>query len=171
MAAVWWMYGYQDYPAPEPPVCAFKVRSGAQLKDFIQQKEVTDLQIYYNRPDVIDNLEYAEFFKKYNTSSELPKYYYNNLNQVILKVENYTTSLNIPDVPNLSDACAFINLYPNTLITIFKYDSITNQLVSVVSSNCQTTYYTYDALHQLKWIKDNEGNIIQEFDHNYKPQN
>jgi hypothetical protein len=36
MAAVWWMYGYQDYPAPEPPVCAFKVCSGAQLKDFIQ---------------------------------------------------------------------------------------------------------------------------------------
>jgi hypothetical protein len=29
MAAVWRMYRYQDYPAPEPPVCAFKVRSGA----------------------------------------------------------------------------------------------------------------------------------------------
>jgi hypothetical protein len=80
MAAVWRMYGYQDYPASDPPVCAFKVRSGAQLKDFIQRKEVTDLQIYYNRPDVIDNLKYAEFFKKYNTSSELPKYYNKNPN-------------------------------------------------------------------------------------------
>jgi hypothetical protein len=36
MAAVWQMYGYQDYPAPELPVCAFKVRSRAQLNDFIQ---------------------------------------------------------------------------------------------------------------------------------------
>ncbi len=36
MVAVWRMYGYQDYPAPEPPVCAFKVHRGAQLKDFIQ---------------------------------------------------------------------------------------------------------------------------------------
>jgi hypothetical protein len=41
MVAVWKMYGYQDYPAPEPPVCAFKVCSGAQSNDFIQQCEVT----------------------------------------------------------------------------------------------------------------------------------
>ncbi len=80
MAAVWQMYGYQDYPASDPPVCAFKVCIGAQLKDFIQRKEVTDLQIYYNQPDVIDSLKYAEFFEKYNTSSELPKYYENNPN-------------------------------------------------------------------------------------------
>ena len=50
------------------------------MKDFIQQKEVSGLQIYYNQPDVIDVLTYAEFFKKYNASSELPKYYYNNRN-------------------------------------------------------------------------------------------
>jgi len=37
MAAVLWIYGYQDYPASYSPVCAFKVRSGAQLKDFIQR--------------------------------------------------------------------------------------------------------------------------------------
>jgi hypothetical protein len=46
MSAVWRMYGYQDYPAPQPPVCAFKVRNGAQLMDFIQRGEVTELQIY-----------------------------------------------------------------------------------------------------------------------------
>jgi hypothetical protein len=33
MVAVWQIYGYQDYTAPEPPVYAFKVCSGAQLKD------------------------------------------------------------------------------------------------------------------------------------------
>ncbi len=42
MSAVWRMYGYQDYPAPEPAVCVFKVQSGAQLRDFIQRKEVPD---------------------------------------------------------------------------------------------------------------------------------
>ena len=36
----------KDYPAPQPPVCAFKVRNGAQLMDFIQRGEVTELQIY-----------------------------------------------------------------------------------------------------------------------------
>jgi YD repeat-containing protein len=54
------------------------------------------------------------------------------------------------------------------MMSVYNYDSITNQIVNVVAPNCQTTYYTYDELHQLKWIKDNEGNIIQEFDHNYK---
>jgi hypothetical protein len=78
MSAVWRLYGYQDYPAPEPAVCAFKVRTGAQLRDFIQRKEVTDLQIYYNRPDELESLTYTEFFQKYNASSKLPKYYADN---------------------------------------------------------------------------------------------
>lgn len=96
------------------------------------------------------------------------KYFYNTLNQVILKVENYTPALNIPIVPDLSDACGFINQYQNTIMSIYNYNPITNQVVSVVAPNCQTTYYKYDDLHQLKWVEDNEHNIIQEFDHNYK---
>jgi hypothetical protein len=67
MVAVWQMYGYQDYPAPETPFCAFKVRSGAQLKDFTQRCEVTDLQINYNRPAELDGLKYTDFLTKYNT--------------------------------------------------------------------------------------------------------
>jgi YD repeat-containing protein len=96
------------------------------------------------------------------------KYFYNALNQVVLKVENYTSALNIPDMPNLSDACGFINLYPSAMMSVYNYDPITNQIVSIVASNCQTTTYVYDELHQLKLIKDNDGNILQEFDHNYK---
>jgi hypothetical protein len=87
MVAVWRMYGYQDYPAPEPPVCAFKVHSGAQLRDFIQQYKVTDLQIYYNRSADLDALKYIDFLKKYNTSSKLPKHYEdcpNTLNNIIV---------------------------------------------------------------------------------------
>ncbi len=78
MSAVWRMYGYQDYPAPEPAVCAVKVQTGAQLRDFIQRKEVTDLQIYYNRPDELECLTYTEFFQQYNASSQLPKFYADN---------------------------------------------------------------------------------------------
>ncbi len=73
MAAVWRMYGYQDYPAPEPPVCVFQVCSGAQLKDFIQQCKVTDLQIYYNCPAELDGLKYIDFLTKYNMLAKLPK--------------------------------------------------------------------------------------------------
>ena len=78
MAAVWRMYGYQDYPAPDPPVCSFKVRTGDQLEDFKRRGDVTDLQIYYNRPEVLHGLKYSEFLELYNTSSKLPKFYQDN---------------------------------------------------------------------------------------------
>ncbi len=45
MAAVWRLYGYQDYPAPDPPVCAFKVCTGVQLKDIRDTGDAIDLQI------------------------------------------------------------------------------------------------------------------------------
>jgi hypothetical protein len=80
MSAVWRMYGYQDYSAPEPAVCAFKVQTGAQLKDFIQRKKVTDLQVNYNHPGELESLRYTEFFQQYNTSSQLLKYYEDNPN-------------------------------------------------------------------------------------------
>jgi len=99
------------------------------------------------------------------------KYFYNALNQVIAKVENYSDALNIPATPNLSNACAFITQYPQAVISVYNYDAVTNQIVSIVAPNCKTMYYVYNALHQLQAIKDNDGNIVQEFEHNYKPQN
>ncbi len=74
------IYGYQAYPAPELAVCAFKVQTGAQLKDFIQRNKVTDLQVYYNCPGELESLRYTKFLQQYNTSSQLPKYYEDNPN-------------------------------------------------------------------------------------------
>ncbi len=71
-------YGYQDYPASEPPVCAFKVCTGAQMKDFINQCKVTDFQMYYSQPASLKDLKYTEFLAKYNTSKTLPQFYSNN---------------------------------------------------------------------------------------------
>ncbi len=78
MAAVRRMYGYQDYPAPDPPVCAFKVCTRDQLNDFKRRGDVTDLQIYHNWPEVLDGLKYTEFLVRYNTSSKLPGFYQDN---------------------------------------------------------------------------------------------
>ena len=97
------------------------------------------------------------------------KYFYNSLNQVILKVDNYLTTQNIPAVPTWSNACTFITSYSTAMVTIYNYDAVTNQITSIVSPNCDITYYDYDLLHQLKSIRDKNGNLVQEFDHNYKP--
>ena len=82
MSVVWTLCGYQDYPASEPAVCAFKVRSKEQLKQFYNQNEVTDLNIYYHRPlPLLVALKFADFMKKYNNSQVLPKHYQNRPNE------------------------------------------------------------------------------------------
>jgi hypothetical protein len=79
MSVLWGLYGYH-YPASEPPVCAFKVQTGAQLKDFRIKGEVSDLQIYYNRPKEVCHVKYVKFLQHYNTSTELPTFYANKHN-------------------------------------------------------------------------------------------
>lgn len=126
-------------------------------------------------------LEERAIFSEYDANGNLSvlslkdgsktKYFYNNLNQVILKVENYSTALNIPAIPTWTDACNFIAQYPSALISIYNYNATTNQIISIINPNCKKTEYVYDALHRLKFIKDNDGNIVQEFDQNYKHQN
>lgn len=126
----------------------------------------------------INSLEDRAVFTEYDTKGNptvfslkdgtKTKYFYNANSQVIMKVENFLTTQNIPANPTWTNACTFIAAYPTASITIFNYDSITNQIVSVVSPNCDTQYYIYDAMHRLKFIKDNAGNIVKEFDQNYK---
>jgi hypothetical protein len=77
---LWRLYRYQDYPASEPPVCAFKVQTGAQLKDFRTRGEVSDLGIYYNCPKELSDLNYIKFLQHYNTSTELPTFFANKHN-------------------------------------------------------------------------------------------
>jgi hypothetical protein len=40
--------------------------------------EVTELQIYYNRPAALEASKYTEFSENYNTSSKQPNYYEDN---------------------------------------------------------------------------------------------
>ena len=97
------------------------------------------------------------------------KYFYNALNQVTVKIDNFDAGLNIPNNPlQGSTAQALQNSYPSTQISVYNYNVINNQIQSIVSPNGQTMYYEYNALNQLLRIRDNNNNIVQEFDHNYK---
>ena len=75
MAAFWRLYGYRDYPASEPPVISFKVQTGAQLEDFFQRRQITNLIVYNSRPSQLYLLVYSAFWEKYNAHKCLPKYY------------------------------------------------------------------------------------------------
>uniref|UniRef100_UPI0030EE09B9 hypothetical protein n=1 Tax=uncultured Flavobacterium sp. TaxID=165435 RepID=UPI0030EE09B9 len=107
----------------------------------------------------------------------ITKYYYNNKNQVMGKIENYQTSPTLPvgtefveiqEGATQSQSCANNLAYPNSIVTTYVYKSSTDLLIQIIDTNCKTTYYEYDLLHRLKYIKDHESNILQEFESNYK---
>ena len=77
MSVYWRLCGYQDYPAAEPPVCCYKVRSQEQIMYFFNDDTLTDILVYYNRPTAISHLKYTEFLTKYNMAQNLPQFYQN----------------------------------------------------------------------------------------------
>ncbi|TXK78895.1 hypothetical protein [Mesonia sp. K4-1] len=107
-----------------------------------------------------------------NTNGTQTKLVYNNRNQIETLVENFTFDNGDP-VYNLGDPvlvrCEKRNAqYPGALITSYRYDSVTHQLTWEQDPRCQVTEYEYDDYHRLEYIKDMEGNILQEYDYNYK---
>lgn len=102
-------------------------------------------------------------------------YQYNNRNQLMLKIENYTpvdsdeTANPIP-LPELTPGspCGLSQSYPGSIVTFFYYDAVTKLLARTVDTNCRNTYYEYDSLLRLKRIKDHDGNTIEEYDTNYR---
>lgn len=123
------------------------------------------------------NLEERAIFEEYDSKGNPTlvslsggtkiKYLYNANNQVIAKIENFTGTLD-PNTTTISDACNFINQYPSAQTTVFEYDPVTNLLTKITNPNCKVTTYVYDAFHRLKQIIDNDGNVVKEFDNNYK---
>ncbi|THF53145.1 hypothetical protein E6C50_02775 [Flavobacterium supellecticarium] len=102
-------------------------------------------------------------------------YQYNGRNQLMLKIENYIpvdsddTANPIP-LPELTPGspCGLSQSYPGSIVTFFYYDAVTKLLARTVDTNCRNTYYEYDSLLRLKRIKDHDGNIIEEYDTNYR---
>jgi len=97
------------------------------------------------------------------------KYNYNALDQVIVKVDNYVPSGGsdtFPE-PTLGGPCTGHQNYPESMITWYQYDPVTDLLLQTIDNNCRKTTYEYDALLRLIRIKDHDGNTIQEYDTNY----
>ncbi|HRB73317.1 MAG TPA: YD repeat-containing protein, partial [Flavobacterium sp.] len=105
------------------------------------------------------------------------RYEYDGYDNLKARIENYTGSDAVPDqAPNIPvdfepgtpAPCTLGAIYPGATVTWYYYDTFTRLLRRTVDGNCRSTYYEYDALLRLKRIKDHEGNIIEEYDTNYK---
>jgi len=134
--------------------------------------------------DLEDRFEYLEYNEDgyptllKNTNGTKTKIVYNNRGQVTKMIENYTEDEweqnppifdpNAP-TPSTSEACEIRNSqYPEAMITEYSYDNVTHQLIWKKDPRCQITTYEYDDYHRLEYIKDMDGNILKEYDYNYR---
>lgn len=59
---------------------------------------------------------------------------------------------------------------PEVMVTTYTYDPLVG-VTSITDPRGYTIYYEYDRLNRLKSVKDKEGNILEENEYNYKPNN
>lgn len=76
--------------------------------------------------------------------------------------QNYTVGLSDAYVDE-------VRLYPvDAMMTTYTYDPFYKQLTSVMKPNNQAEYYIYDKKGRLEKIIDVNGNILKEYQYNYK---
>lgn len=59
------------------------------------------------------------------------------------------------------------NSYPNALVTTYTYDPLIG-MTSMAMPNGEKTFYEYDSFGRLKFVRDNEGNILSQNQYQYK---
>ncbi|MDC8006366.1 RHS repeat protein [Aureisphaera galaxeae] len=130
-----------------------------------------------------DSLEERVVFENYDglgnltevklVNGSITRYEYNAYNQVIRKIENYVPpTISLPSSPNLPDYCQLMSqAFPNSLVTEYFYDPVTNLMTYIIDARCNKVYYEYDEQLRLKYVKDKNGNILSKNEYNYAIQN
>lgn len=109
----------------------------------------------------------------------------------IAKIENATFSevsaqVNVNNIKNLSNsdddhcldtgncsekvlrnALAALRNLPGALVTTYTYDPLIG-ITSITDPRGYTIYHNYDEFNRLKSIKDADGNLVEEYEYNYK---
>ncbi|MNH31455.1 hypothetical protein D3C86_1602120 [compost metagenome] len=68
------------------------------------------------------------------------------------------------------DAIDDIRIYPDDAQMItYTYEPLVG-MTSSTDAKGKTTYYVYDGFQRLKWIKDQDGNILKTMDYHYQNQ-
>ena len=95
------------------------------------------------------------------------RYYYNDKQQVYLKIENFEPQ-EIDDNLLPQSPCYYHSQYPLSMVTEYYYDPITNNLITIIDPKCDKITYNYDAFNRLLNVTDKNGNKLTENQYNYK---
>jgi len=135
--------------------------NGLTQENIVQSAKETDAledRIIYNKYDGRGNP--VELYKKNGTPVV---YIWATLfNKPTVKIVNATYDEALAALSDLRT-----NL-PNAQVTEYTYTGVLHQLSSVTDPRGYKTYYTYDELNRLKYVKDASGNILSKNEYNYK---
>ena len=59
------------------------------------------------------------------------------------------------------------NALPQSLVTTYTYDPLIS-VTSVTDASGYTSYYIYDEFNRLKYLKNKDGEVLEEYNYNYK---
>lgn len=161
-----------------------ELRIGAQLTTFSDQWSGSRIwpqteSLAKATNTTLNSFEDVITYNNYNTYGKLTevsfkngpstKFVYNSNQQVILKIENFDLSTMDDGVASGSE-CFYQDTYPESLVTVYEYDPINGNLISIKNPNCEILTYEYDPFNRLKLVKDEDGNILKDQEYHYKGQ-
>lgn len=147
----------------------FKNFSGNVLPNIVKAKKGNNATTPLEDRIVFDNYDfYGNPTSVLQKDGSKTRYIYNNNQQVILKIEDNNSGVTLNDGVNASNPCYYQETYPNAMITVYNYDNITNNIISIIDPKCNKTIYTYDSFGRLQYVKDKDGNTLSANEYHYK---
>ena len=123
MEACWRVFGYQIYPASDPPVTTIKIKSKFQIEELQQRRKTCDFEIWLNRPLLFYNVKYVDFYTLYDYSYNCPaRFNDNNIqhNTSNITIENFQCT--IIKLKNISKNIYLFKLIEAKIIRLFPVD-------------------------------------------------
>jgi len=114
---------------------------------------------------------YGDLLELSNDSGMKIRYVYDLESKIIRKIENYIhngTSEPAFGFNNITNPCFHQNQYPSSFVTLYNYLNGTRLIERIEDYNCNPTYYYYDGLGFLQFVKDKDNNILSESKYHYK---
>lgn len=75
---LWRMFGYKTYPAPSPSVKVVKISTLSEVRNHNKLLKITDMELYFRRPNKYEELTFLEFWSSMIYSTKLTKHCQNN---------------------------------------------------------------------------------------------
>jgi len=131
-----------------------------KVKEVIDKKGVSTSYIWgYNGEYLIAKLENA-------TSRDIQPYL-SVLHYMSSVDDDRTTGYNGKEGNLRKELDRMREKLPNAMITTYTFDPLIG-ITSITGVNGYTNYYQYDELQRLKFVKDDDGNLVSQYKYNYK---